>query len=275
MASKIFRDNLLAGKRALVTGGGTGIGRAIALELANLGADVAILGRRAEPLEAVGKEITALGRRALTLPCDIRQPEQVAASVGRIQAEFGGIDVLVNNAGGQFVSPTASMSLNGWNSVINTNLNGTFYVTREVADKCMIPQKSGVIVNIVIDMFKGVPAGAHSGAARAAVDNLTKTLSVEWAQHKIRINAIAPGIVRTDGLNMYPPAMVDQMLTVVPLQRAGKPEEIAWMIAYLASEAGDWITGETISIDGGGKNWGSLWSFLTAVGGLPKAAPAP
>lgn len=263
MPSRIFRDDLLAGKRALVTGGGTGIGRATALELAALGADVAVAGRRAEPLLAVCAEIEALGRRAVAVPTDIRVAEAVSACAEQVLAELGGVDILVNNAGGHFVAPADLLTQKGWNAVINTNLNGTFQMTQEIAKRAMIPARSGVIVNIVIDMWRGVPGAAHAGAARAAVENLTKTLSVEWAVHGIRVNAIAPGTVNTGGLDTYPPHIKQALVDVVPLGRLGRPEEVAWMVAYLGSEAGAWVTGETLCIDGGAQNWGGIWNVFT------------
>jgi NAD(P)-dependent dehydrogenase (short-subunit alcohol dehydrogenase family) len=262
MGSRIFKDGLLAGRRALVTGGGTGIGKAIALELAGLGADVAVLGRRREPLEQVAAEIIALGRRAAVVPADIREPAQVAAAVGQAIEQLGGLDVLVNNAGGQFVKATAELSVRGWDAVIDTNLNGTFHVTPEVARRALIPGGGGVIVNIIIDMWRGTPGAAHAGAARAAVDNLTKTLAIEWAAHGIRVNAIAPGTIDSGGLSAYPPHVVEALKQVVPLGRLGRPDEVAWLCAYLASEAGAWISGETLCIDGAAKLWGGLWSVL-------------
>jgi citronellol/citronellal dehydrogenase len=259
MVSQIFRDNLLRGQIALITGGGTGIGRVTALELAKLGVDVALLGRRSEPLERVKNEIEALGQKAVTISCDIRNADQVNSSVAKVVKHFGRIDILFNNAGGQFIKPSIDMSPNGWNAVINTNLSGTFFMSQQVAKQAMIPQKSGLIVNMIINMWRGIPAAAHSGAARAGVDNLTKTLSLEWAAHKIRVNAVAPGTVATEGLDNYPPALIKQLRSLIPLKQVGQPEDVAWMICYLASTAGRWLTGETICIDGGSQNWGSLW----------------
>lgn len=261
MASRIYRQDLLKGKRVLITGGGTGIGRATALEMASLGADVAIVGRRPEPLQKVAQEIENLGRRALVLPTDVREPEQVTHMVSEVKAALGSLDVLVNNAGGQFVQPSESLTPKGWNAVIQENLNSTFYVSREVAVQCMIPQRSGCIVNMLINMWRGAPAVAHSGAARAGIENLTKTLAIEWARYKIRVNAVAPGTVRTEGLAQYPPEIVKRLRSVIPLKREGRPEEVAWLIVYLCSEASDWITGESVCIDGGSQHWGSLWEI--------------
>lgn len=257
--SAIFRDNLLAGQKALVTGGGTGIGRVTALELAKLGVDVALVGRRPDPLNKVKAEIEALGRKALALPCDIRDVAKVGETVAAVVQDFGRIDILFNNAGGQFIKPSADMSENGWNAVIGANLSGTFFMSQQVAKQAMFKQKSGLIVNMIINMWRGIPGAAHSGAARAGIDNLTKTLSLEWAAHKIRVNAVAPGTVATEGLANYPPQLVQQLRSLIPLKQVGRSEDVAWMICYLASEAGRWITGETICIDGGSQNWGSMW----------------
>ncbi len=262
MMSRIFRDDLLAGRRAIVTGGGTGIGRATALELASLGADVALFGRRSEPLGATARDVVALGRRALAIPTDIRQPDAVAASVDRVAIEWGGVDILVNNAGGHFVQPARSTKPKGFAAVVEANLNGTFHVTQAVATRAMIAQRSGAIVNVVIDMWQGTPGAAHAGAARAAVENLTKSLSMEWAEHSVRVNAIAPGTIDTGGLDAYPADIKESLRAVIPLGRFGRPEEIAWMIAYLVSDAGAFVTGETICVDGGAKNWGGVWSVF-------------
>jgi citronellol/citronellal dehydrogenase len=258
-----------------VTGGGTGIGRAIALELASVGADVALLGRRAEPLEKVRAEIEALGRRAVALPADVREVEQVASAVAHTKDALGPIDVLVNNAGGHFVAPAEQLKTSGWNAVVNTNLNGTFNVTREVATQHMIPSGGGAIVNIVIDMWLGTPGAAHAGAARAAVENLTKSLASEWARHRIRVNAVAPGTVDTGGLAQYPQEVKSDLEAVIPLARFGRPEEIAWTVAYLVGESGAWITGETVAIDGGARLWGGVrWVYERAMARVSRA-PRP
>ncbi len=261
MTSRIFREDLLAGQVAVITGGGTGIGRATALEMAALGADIALVGRRPEPLRHTQDEIGQLGRTALALPCDIRDYDAVGKTVDAVLDRFGRIDTLFNNAGGQFFQPSTDLTPGGWQAVLNTNLSGTFFFTQHVANRAMIPSGGGAIVNMVINMWRGQPAAVHSAAARAGIDNLTKSLSVEWAVHKIRINAVAPGTVRTEGLDQYPEDVVRQLRSIIPLKREGTPEEIAWLVCYLASEAGAWITGETICIDGGSQNWGSMWNI--------------
>jgi citronellol/citronellal dehydrogenase len=267
MTSRIYRNDLLAGKRAIVTGGGTGIGKATALELASIGADVAVLGRRSEPLDATRAEIAAMGRRALAIPTDIRQLDVVNAALDRITAEWGGVDALVNNAGGQFVQPATDVKPKGFAAIMTANLEATFFVTQAVATRAMIPQKRGAIVNVVIDMFNGVPGAAHAGAARAGVENLTKSLSMEWAEHGVRVNAIAPGTIDTGGLANYPQIVKDSLLEAIPLGRYGRAEEIAWMIAYLVSDAGAFVTGETICVDGGAQNWGGVWHVFQRARG--------
>jgi citronellol/citronellal dehydrogenase len=262
MRSRIFRDDLLVGSRAIVTGGGTGIGRATALELASLGADVALLGRRPEPLERTRADIAALGRQALAIPTDIRELDAVTSAIDRVLGAWGGIDVLVNNAGGQFVQPAQSLKPKGFAAVVSANLDATFQITQAVATRAMIPQKRGAIVNMVIDMWNGTPGAAHAGAARAGVENLTKSLSMEWAEYGIRVNAVAPGTIDTGGLDGYPSEVKEGLQSVIPIGRFGRPEEIAWMIAYLVSEAGAFITGETVCLDGGAKNWGGVWNVF-------------
>lgn len=256
--STIFRENLLKEKVALVSGGGSGIGFAIAKELGGLGASVVICGRKVEKLEKAALELQDIGINVLSRQCDIRVVEQDEALVDFVLEKHGKIDILVNNAGGQFPSPAIAYSPKGWNAVINTNLNGTWYMTQTVAKKWMM-EHGGKVINIVACMWKGFPALAHTGAARAAVVNLTKSLSVEWAQFKILVNCVAPGIIASSGLSVYSPDMIKDSWQRVPLKRLGTTEEIAWSVAYLASPAGDYYTGSTLCIDGGHAHWGDLW----------------
>lgn len=254
-----FRSDLLQGQVALVTGGGTGIGRAIALELSGCGARLAICGRRPDPIAAVAAEITAAGGECLAQTCDIRDPAQIAALVGAVKARFGRIDVLVNNAGGQRPYPAAHMPLEHFEKVVKNNLVGTFAVTQAVAREAMIPQRRGSIVNIIAEIYRGFPGMAHTGAARAGVDNLTKSLAVEWATHKIRVNAVAPGVIRSTGSDRYPPELIAVAQRATPWKRLGTPEEVAHLVVYLASPAADYVTGTTSYIDGGMFLWGDIF----------------
>lgn len=256
---QIFAAGLMQGRTALVTGGGSGIGLAIAHELGALGANVAICGRNVEKLEAARAELEAAGVTCLAQPCDIREAEQVDALVDAVLERFGALDFLVNNAGGQFPAPAEGISIKGWRAVIENNLNGTFLVTRTVAEKAMLPRKQGRIVNIVANMWRGFPGMAHTGAARAGVVNLTQTLAVEWASRGILVNAVAPGTVRSTGTDRYPPELMARAIEATPLKRMGTVEDVAHAVTYLLSPAGDWITGETLCVDGGARLWGDMW----------------
>lgn len=256
-----FRTDLLAGKVAIVTGGGTGIGKEIALELAGCGATLALCGRRPEPIAEVKRLIEARGGVCLAMPCDIREQAQVLAFVAHVHSQLGRIDILVNNAGGQKPFPASEMPLENFEKVIRNNLVGTFSMTQAVAKAAMIPQRHGVIVNIIAEIYRGFPGMAHTGAARAGVDNLTKSLAIEWAMHKIRINAVAPGIIRTSGTDRYPPELLDVSRKATPWRRLGTPEEVAHLVTFLASPAADFITGATYYIDGGFALWGDMFQI--------------
>jgi citronellol/citronellal dehydrogenase len=255
----IFRPGLFDGHVAIVTGGGSGIGLAIARTLCELGAKVAIAGRDAAKLERARAHLGERGWQVHATTCDIRDVEQVAAFVKGVRGALGEITVLVNNAGGQFPTAAAALSPKGWDAVIRNNLNGTFYMTREVAVASMIPAGRGRIVNVIANVARGFPGMVHTGAARAGVDNMTKTLAVEWAQHGIAVNAVAPGIIRSSGSDRYPPELVEASRQRTPLKRLGTPEEVAELCAYLASEAASFVTGETWYIDGGAHLWGDTW----------------
>jgi citronellol/citronellal dehydrogenase len=264
----IFRPGLFAGQVAIVTGGGSGIGLAIARTLCELGASVAIAGRDAGKLERARAAMAERGWTVHPGTCDIRDVEQVAAFVAHVRGTLGEISVLVNNAGGQFPTPAELLSPKGWDAVIRNNLNGTFYVTREVAVASMIPTKRGRIVNIIANVARGFPGMVHTGAARAGVDNMTKTLAVEWSPYNIGVNSIAPGIIRSTGTDRYPEELVEMTRQRTPMKRLGTPEEVAELCAYLASDAASFVTGETWYIDGGAHLWGDTWI-------LPDRDPAP
>ena len=248
----IFKPDLFKGKVALITGGGTGIGLATARELAALGAHVAICSRKGEHLEKGSKEISRFQQDHLALTCNTRDIEQVTQTVETVKKHFGKIDILVNNAGGQFPSLAKDITPKGWHAVVDTNLNGTWNMTQSVVQQSMM-ESGGVIINIILVLDKGCPGVAHSGAARSAVSNLTKSLSVEWAQHGIRVVSVAPGTIKTEGLAQYPPNMINELIKRIPWGRTGTPEEIASSICFLASPAADFCTGEVFTIDGGAR----------------------
>jgi len=250
----IFRDGLFAGAVAVVSGGGTGIGRAITRELAQLGAKVAICSRSMEHLESLRDELVAAGATVLALPCNIREPESVEALFAQVVERFGRVDALVNNAGGQFLSPAEAITPKGWHAVVETNLTGTFYMA-QAALRHSMRERGGAIVNIVAEMWRGFPGMAHSGAARAGVVNLTQTLALEWAQYGVRVNAIAPGIINSSGLKTYPAAVQAQLSSIardVPARRMGTEREIASAVTFLLSPAAAFISGATLKVDGAG-----------------------
>lgn len=260
-SQRIFAPGTFDGQVALITGGGSGIGLVTAIELARLGAKIAICGRTLEKLEAARPAIAAHAGDdgVFHASCDIREPDQIEAMVDQVVAKFGRIDILVNNAGGQFPSPAQMISPNGWSAVIRNNLNGTFFMTREVANKSMIPNKSGRIVNVIANIYRGFPGMAHTGAARAGVENLTMSLSVEWAQFGILVNAIAPGIIHSSGTERYPKQILEYAIKNVPLKRGGTVDEVAASIVFLVSPAAQFITGATLRVDGAQSLSGDTW----------------
>ena len=250
--SSVFAPGLFDGKTALITGGGTGIGRCTAHELAALGAHVVICGRREEPLRATVQEIEEAGGKASWASLNIRDEAAIEQTVASIAEEHGGIDLLVNNAGGQFISPAAHIRAKGWRAVVDTNLNGTFLVTQAVYNASM-RSRGGAIVNVIAEMKNGFPGMAHTGAARAGVDNLTKTLAVEWAADGVRINAIAPGNILSSGMTTYPEAMLKAakpMMFGNPMARMGTESEVSAAIVFLLSPASAYTTGATLWVDG-------------------------
>jgi citronellol/citronellal dehydrogenase len=236
------------GKVALVTGGGTGIGRAVARELVRTGAQVAICGRRPEPLEAVQQE---LGDACLAVETDVREPDQVESLIERTLERFGRIDVLVNNAGGQFLAPAEEISSKGWRAVHRLNVDAVWDLTRTVATRSMIPNRGGVVVFIGFSPRRGQAEMAHAAAARAAIENLAGSLALEWSEHGIRTVCVALGNIATEGLDGYGPERIAEWEREVPLGRLGTPEEAAALIAFLVSPGGAYVTGTTVVMDGG------------------------
>lgn len=255
----IFKPGLFKDKVAIVTGGGTGIGCAIAEELAYGGAKVAIASRKLNRLIPAAKGLSR-DHNAEVEPftCNIREREDCEKLVDDVLEKFGRVDFLINNGGGQFPAPAEAIKEKGWKAVIDTNLNGTWNMTQVTGQKWML-QHGGRIISIVADMWRGFPTMVHTGAARAGVVNMTMTLAVEWARAGVLINAIAPGTIISTGMNNYPPGTVDAAWRANPVKNLGTSEQIAQMTALLLSPAGDFITGETIKIDGGGSLWGDRW----------------
>jgi citronellol/citronellal dehydrogenase len=271
--SKIFQAGLLDGQVAIVSGGGSGLGRAAALELAALGAQVVVCGRRAEPLEETAA--AAGSGRVGAVACDIREEEQVEGLVDEVMERHGQIDLLLNNAGGQYLTPAEDITPKGFRTVIRLNVEGTWLMSHTVATRAMIPDsRGGKIINVTLSPHHGLPGMAHSSAARAAVENLTRVLAIEWARFGIRLTAVAPGPFATETLmTKYPKPVVEGAARTVPLQRLGTEEEFAWMVAYLASPAGDFLSGAILTIDGGRDNWFGPWppSGLVGEEGKPLA----
>lgn len=243
----------LADRVAIVTGAGRGLGRAAALGLAQAGADVVVVARTATEVETTGTQVRAIGKRALVVRADVRVSEQVADMVRRTLAEFGRVDILVNNVGGAFLMPVSRLTEEDWDSLIVRNLKTCFLCSKAVADT-MIQQRKGSIINIAsTEALRAAPFNAAYGAAKAGVINLTQSLAVELAQYNIRVNAIIPGFIESPGLpkvlENYP--LLRNIFERIPLGRAAKPENVAGTIVYLASDASDYVTGSIFTVDGG------------------------
>jgi citronellol/citronellal dehydrogenase len=248
----VFAPNLFAGKVVVVTGGGSGIGRCTAHELAALGAHTVLVGRKLEKLQTVVDEITQDGGAASFQVCDIRQEEAVKQIVAAVIAQHGRIDGLVNNAGGQYMTPLEAITAKGWEAVINTNLTGGFLMARECFTQGM-NKNGGAIVNIVADMWGSMPGMGHSGAARAGMVSFTETAALEWAAKGVRVNAVAPGYIASSGMDNYPvemAPMIREMAKTIPAGRFGSEAETAAGIVFLLSPAASFISGTTLRIDG-------------------------
>ncbi|KAL4228646.1 hypothetical protein ACF0H5_011691 [Mactra antiquata] len=265
--SSVFRPNLFKGKVAIVTGGGTGIGKAITQELLYLGCQVMIASRKMDRLSASAKvmetEISNPYAKLEHMQCNIRQEDSVKNLISTTIKKFGKLDFLVNNGGGQFQSPASDIRLKGWNAVIETNLTGTFLCCKE-AYKQWMSENGGVIVNIVADMWRGFPGMSHTGAARAAVDNLTKSLAIEWADHGVRINSVAPGssiYSETAAMNYGSPDIFNGNIPYVPAKRLGNVEEISSVVCFLLNPSSSFISGETVKVDAGGSLYNCSWEI--------------
>lgn len=267
----ILRSDCFAGEVHVVTGGGSGIGRCVAHELASLGAHVVITGRRQEKLDAVSAEIAGDGGSVESLSFDIRDEEAVKQAVDGIVERRGRIHGLVNNAGGQFPSPMASISKKGFEAVVSNNLTGGFLVMREVYVRSM-QQHGGAVVNMAADMWRGMPGMAHSGAARAGMVNLTKSAAYEWAHAGVRVNAVAPGWIASSGMDTYggmTRALIPQLKKHVPLGRIGVEAEVSAVICFLLSPAASFVTGVTVPIDGGAPLGTALYPIVQGRGSTP------
>ena len=265
-SQQVFAPGIMAGQVAIVTGGGSGIGLATACELARLGARVAICGRTPEKLEAARPELVAAAGSddaLLTQPCDIREQAQVEAFVDVVVARYGAVDILINNAGGQFPAPAQLISPNGFAAVVRNNLLGTFNMCHAVANRSMIARKQGRIINVTACVYRGFPGMSHTGAARAGVENLTMSLAVEWSQFGILVNAVAPGIIASSGTARYPTTLLARETEQTPLKRTGTCEEVAATLVFLASPAAQFITGAILRIDGGMALWGDTWQVVS------------
>jgi citronellol/citronellal dehydrogenase len=250
--NKMYAKNTFKNKTALVTGGRSGIGYAIAKDLLKLGAKVIIASRKEEPLKKAAEELSEFGTCDYKT-CDIRKTDEIKTLAEHIQEKHNRLDILINNAGGQFPSPATMISENGWAAVINNNLNGTFYMSQQMAKYFFIHQSEGVIVNIIANMLRGFPGMAHTGAARAGVDNLTKTLAQEWAEYNIRINAVAPGTIASSGLETYPKPMKAFFGAIADanlMKRLGTPEDVSNSVLFYASPLSSYISGTTLYVDG-------------------------
>jgi citronellol/citronellal dehydrogenase len=247
-----YAADSMAGQIALVTGGRSGIGYSIAHQFLSLGAKVIIASRNEKALSMAASALAKLGPCS-HVTCDIRKSEDILSVVNHIKERYGRLDILVNNAGGQFPALAEMISDNGWNAVINNNLSGTFFMSREMANHFFIPQQNGSIVNITANVSRGFPGMVHTGAARAGVENMAKTLALEWAEHRIRVNCVAPGTVESSGLSTYPDEIqksFDLARKEVPLGRFATVQDIANAVTFMAGPLASYITGVTLYVDG-------------------------
>lgn len=265
MATSVFRPSLFSGKVSIVTGGGTGIGRAIATELAQLGSKVVIASRKWDVLKNAAEAINKDLKKDAVFPqqCNIRKEDEVKALMRTTVENHGRLDYLVNNGGGQFVALAEGISAKGWHAVVETNLTGTFYCCQQ-AYLAWMKENGGAIVNIIADMKKGFPGMSHSGAARAGVKNLTKSLSIEWASSGIRINSVTPGVIYSETaaanykiLDFDP---FEAALERIPAWRLGEVEEVSSVVCFLLSPGASYVTGTTVEIDGGSSLYHCMWN---------------
>jgi citronellol/citronellal dehydrogenase len=256
-----FRDGLFDGQVVLVSGAGRGIGKAIAYQFARLGAKLALCGRDEARLTATAGKLQALGADVMAQPMSIRDPDAVSRLMDAVWQRFGALDVLVNNAGGQFPQAAIDFSVKGWNAVVDTNLNGTWYMMQQAARRWRDAKRGGSIVNIVAVIGRGMPGVAHTCAARAGVIYLSKTVAIEWAPLDIRINCVAPGAIMTEGMEVYPEEARNALPRANLMKRFGDVRDIADAVCYLAGPSGAFMTGEVVTVDGGNQVWGDQWTI--------------
>ncbi len=255
----VFRDGLLSGKAVVVSGAGSGLGKAIATLCARLGADLAVCGRDEAKLQRSAAFLRQWGTRVHHAKLTIRDPVAVGEFLDRAWGELGPLHGAVNNAGGQFPQAALDYSVKGWNAVIDTNLNGTWYMMQALARLWVGAALPGTLVNIVADVWRGLPGIAHTCAARAGVIYLSKSVAVEWAPHRIRVNCVAPGCVETEGFGVYPAEGAATYAEANPMLHAGDPWDIAEACVYLLADSGKFLTGEVLTVDGGQQMWGDPW----------------
>lgn len=266
-----FREDLLNGQVFLISGGGSGLGRAMAYVCARLGGEVMICGRRETKLAETAAGIRRhVGREVALRPMTIRDPEAVQALIDETIERFGRLDTLVNNGGGQFPQSAIDFSVKGWLAVIDTNLNGTWYMMQTAAKRWRDAGAAGNIVNIVANVWRGMPQVAHTCAARAGVIYLSKTVATEWAQYGIRVNCVSPGSIETEGFNVYEREAAERFRYSNPMHQLGDALDIAQAVVYLAAPTGKFITGEVVVVDGGNNQYGDVWP-----GGMPDYFKAP
>ncbi len=255
----VYRSDLFKGKVVVVTGAGSGFGLAIACLFARLGADVAVSGRNVERLQRAVAFLETFGGRVLSRTFNIRDADACEAFIADIWSAYGQLDVLVNNAGGQFPQAALDFKVKGWNAVIDNNLNGTWYMMQAAARAWVAHAAQGNIINITADIWRGMPGIAHTAAARAGVIYASKSVAVEWAPHGIRVNCLAPGCLETSGFAHYPPEGAKTYFEANPMKHPGDAWDVAEACVYLGAASGKFITGEVLTIDGGQQCWGDPW----------------